>query len=101
MRFEVPQHILAEAEALTPEDLEGVDGVILGARIEGWYGDDTKPVAWGYLFRDRLMRFRDGDWIHTSQIMEGPDETGLIKTMNSVYRLKLRPSEKEDGEAAA
>lgn len=41
----------------------------------------------GQVYNDRKGRFYDGQWIHTSHIISGPDEDGIVKTSNSVYKL--------------
>lgn len=46
------------------------------------------PVANGILVsEDRKGRFRRGEFVRTSYILAGPDENGIIRTRNSVYRL--------------
>lgn len=45
-------------------------------------------IANGDLYGDAKQRWRDGTYIHTSLIMSGPDENGIIVTRNSVYKLE-------------
>lgn len=87
----VSDEIFAVGMALTPQDHEGVDGVIVNAVITDWYGDKTQQVAYGNVFGDKKGRFSEGYYIHTSKILEGPDENGLLKTRFSTYRLKMKP----------
>lgn len=65
-----------------------IDGVIKEARIEPWF--DGKSVALGKLYGDRKKRFNDGTPIHTSYIVSGPDESGIIHTLNGIYQLEMR-----------
>jgi hypothetical protein len=65
---------------------EGCDAILRGARIETW-GD--KRQATGSIYGDRRNRWVDGHPIHTSMILEGPDEAGIIKTRNSTYKLEM------------
>ena len=53
------------------------------------YSDHTGGrVAHGDIFGDTKGRFRDGENVRTSFILEGPDEDGVIRTRNSVYRVE-------------
>ena len=66
-----------------------IDGVIRNATIEPVPGGDDKFWARGALYGDRKGRFPDGERIHTSYIVSGPDADGIIRTRNSVYRVEL------------
>jgi hypothetical protein len=73
---------------MTPEEL---DGTIKNAVIAPIYGRDQMRAS-GNLYGDRKGRFSDGEWIHTSAIVSGPDEHGIVRTRNSVYRIELAES---------
>ncbi|USN14127.1 hypothetical protein PAPPERLAPAPP_04530 [Brevundimonas phage vB_BpoS-Papperlapapp] len=99
--LQAPAHIAAEAAGLTPADFEGVDGVLLGA----WLMDRdsvslgrTVQIGWGYIYGDRKGRFEDGAYIHTSYFTAEPVD-GVYKTLNSTYRLRLRPETADDADA--
>jgi hypothetical protein len=68
-----------------------VDGVLKYAFIvEATYpGFGPYRMAFGLIHDDRKGRWPDGRPIHTSAILEGPDEQGIIRTLNSVYRVEL------------
>lgn len=88
-----PEPIQAEAALLGPADFEGVDGVLLGASIrehESRSQGRTVNRAAGYIYGDRKGRFRDGDFVITSYFTE-PAVDGVYKTLNSTYRIRLRP----------
>jgi hypothetical protein len=70
----------------------GVDAVLKNARIEMIPGHDDKYWARGLIHGDAKGRFADGEPIHTSYIVSGPDENGIIRTRNSVYRVELLPT---------
>lgn len=83
--------IRAEGAALTPVDFEGVDGVLLSARIESHESQSlgrTVQIAWGYLFGDRKGRFRDGEFVRTSYFTQEP-QGDVYKALNSTYRIRL------------
>ncbi|AXQ68756.1 hypothetical protein HOU00_gp369 [Caulobacter phage CcrPW] len=62
-----------------------VDGELDRATI---FKYDKYNIARGVLVsEDRKGRFRRGEIITTSYILAGPDEKGIIRTRNSVYRL--------------
>lgn len=48
---------------------------------------DGNVVYSGRIYRDRMQRFFDGYFIHTSAVKSGPDEHGVIITLNNVYLL--------------
>lgn len=48
-------------------------------------------LANGNIYGDTKGRFPDGMFIHTSLILSGPDENGVIVTRNSSYRLEPYP----------
>lgn len=50
--------------------------------------DDGSRFAWGFIFGDRKARWEDGHRIHTSLILAGPDEDGIIHTCNSSYKIE-------------
>ncbi len=50
---------------------------------------DGRYFARGHIYGDSKRRWSDGHPIYTSFILEGPDENGIIRTMNSVYKLEL------------
>jgi hypothetical protein len=67
-----------------------IDGVIRNATIEPVPGNmDGLKWARGLIYDDRKGRFDDGHPIHTSSIVSGPDENGIIRTRNSTYRLEM------------
>jgi hypothetical protein len=66
---------------------DGVDAILRNAIIEEWAGD---RVATGAIYGDRRQRWKDGHPIHTSIILSGPDDAGIIKTRNSTYLLEMR-----------
>lgn len=45
-------------------------------------------IYWGNVYGDTKGRFRGGELIHTSWVVSGPDENGIIKTRNSVYKIE-------------
>lgn len=92
----VPKSVLEASQLLTEADYEGVDGVVVNAVIEPWPFNAAQKVAWGYLFGDKKCRFYEGQWIHTSEIVSGPDEDGILKTKFSTYRLKMKPESETD-----
>jgi hypothetical protein len=72
-------------------------------RLENWIYDPLWNVVWGNVYDDARKRFRDGEWIHTSDIpVTRVGRTGdvlkegdIIKTLNSKYLLG-KPQEKKD-----
>lgn len=91
-----PEAVKAEAALLTAADFDGVDGVILDAKIhEVASRDRTVAIAWGYVYGDRKLRFEDGALIHTSYFTE-PPVGDVYKTRNSIYRIRLRPEPADD-----
>jgi len=64
------------------------DAVIKGAWITTL--DDGSRYARGQMYYDRKGRYEDGHPIYTSLIESGPDADGIIKTMNSTYKLEMR-----------
>lgn len=54
-------------------------------RLEGWWKDERHPIIWGYIYDDIHGRFRNGSYIHTSQIVE--QTPTHVKTLNSYYKL--------------
>lgn len=65
---------------------DGVDGVLRHARFEVWEGE---TVCVGGIYGDRRGRWRDGHPIHTSPMISGPDENGIIRTRNSTYKVEI------------
>lgn len=63
-----------------------VDGVLRDARIL-FGGDHRSPCLRGRVYGDAKGRFRDGDWITTSTLVEhlSPD---TFKTRFSTYRVE-------------
>lgn len=59
--------------------------------LERWAEDKKYNVIWGFIYGDTKGRFRDGTWIHTSNIVERKGK--IIKTLNSTYKLgkKFKP----------
>jgi len=66
---------------------EGCTALLRHARFVD-IGDQSIVV--GAIYGDRHKRWEDGHFIHTSAITEGPDSAGIIKTLNSVYKLEMR-----------
>ncbi len=64
------------------------DAVIKNAVIDNYYFSQDK-VVWGNIYGDKKGRFADGCPIHTSYIISGPDENGIVKTRNSTYKVEL------------
>ncbi|MEZ0212410.1 MAG: hypothetical protein ACAH27_05600 [Xanthobacteraceae bacterium] len=64
-----------------------VDGVILDAEFSdhGW----SAPVITGRIWCDAKHRFRNGQYIHTSAILEELSD-GVYRTRNSVYRVVFK-----------
>lgn len=82
-----PAAVAERGLALTAQDLEGLDGVLLDAEIGK--GHFTEVVGWGYMFG--TWRFQPGTWVHTSAIKTGPDEDGIITTRSgSRYKLVMK-----------
>lgn len=67
-------------------DPADIDCVLKEAEI---YQQSDVRRATGIVSADRKGRFSDGERVHTSAIVWGPDEDGVIKTRNSVYRLEM------------
>jgi hypothetical protein len=63
------------------------DAVIHGSIGPLW----GQVVAQGQIYGDRLGRWRDGHFIHTSPIVSGPDADGIVKTHNSTYKVEPAP----------
>lgn len=83
-----------KATIYTSLDLWGAHDIDLALKIDGLldratvFGYGKYKVARGVLAsEDRKGRFDRGDVITTSYILAGPDENGVIRTRNSVYRL--------------
>lgn len=64
-----------------------IDAEIRNATIEDWGGH---RVIIGAIYNDTKGRFRDGDVIHTSAIVEELPE-GVYRTRNSAYKVALKP----------
>ena len=56
-----------------------------------WFG----PVINGSIYADKKHRFVDGYPIHTSEVLSGPDEAGIITTKNSRYLIDHETSKLE------
>ena len=72
----------AEAEASNPP-LE------VTATLREWQLSDN--VLWGRVYNDKKKRFRNGDYIYTSQIVAAPIKLlpgSIVQTKNSVYKLE-------------
>lgn len=96
-----PEAIAAEAARLTPEDFEGVDGVLLDAvftEYESVSLGRTAQFAWGYIYGDKKHRFHQGEYIRTTAFVEAPVD-GVYKTRNSTYRIRPRPEAADDADA--
>jgi hypothetical protein len=87
-------------------DLECVlKGKYKGGRLENWYitdhglDDDGLPVkgAHGNIYEDD--RFRTGEYIHTSAIINHYVEENIVETLNTYYTLG-RPAGKDRGSDA-
>jgi len=79
----------------------GVDGTLRNARVVPC---GNGSLAIGRIYDDRKERFRDGEQVRTSRILEGPDANGIIRTRNSVYRIELAVGEQDpeaEGKIAA
>lgn len=50
-------------------------------------GLEEVRVYSGNCYGDIHGRFYEGQWIHTSYVISGPDEDGIIKTRNSTYKI--------------
>jgi len=71
---------------------------VITGRLENWSYDHINHVMWGNLFDDAKERFREGAYIHTSNLRH-PKKTEFkqgmtINTMNSSYLLGEPWSEK-------
>jgi hypothetical protein len=59
-------------------------------RLEGWVFMPEAGWLVGYVYEDEKGRFRDGEYIHTSQVKQDPKtfKKGIdVKTKYSVYEL--------------
>lgn len=60
-----------------------------GGRFENWTA--VGKVVWGNLYDDPQERFREGEYIHTSYIVDvawdRENEIGTIETRNTIYEL--------------
>lgn len=60
-------------------------------RLENWFPNQVSSkefVLWGEIYEDKLNRFSDGTFIHTSGIKNRPLKEGdLVPTRNSLYLL--------------
>lgn len=59
-------------------------------RLENWkWSNNYKGSLEGNIFDDSKGRFRDDDYVHTSEIVECNlvENTGFVKTLNSYYTL--------------
>lgn len=65
-----------------------VDGIIDNVEIITY--SDGKTGVYGNLVGDYKGRFASGMPIRTSWIVSGPDENGIVKTRNSVYKVILK-----------
>lgn len=66
-----------------------IDGILRNwSFLENW---GETGVYSGTIHEDAKGRFKDGESVTTSFITSGPDENGVIKTRNSVYRLEPYP----------
>lgn len=85
--FERHKKATVYAKLVEPYEVpEGVDAILRGARIVDWGG----KVALGAIYGDRKGRWQDGHSIHTSYIVNGPDENGVIRTRSgSTYKLEM------------
>ncbi len=61
--------------------------------LEDWWYDEINHVIWGNIYGDSKGRFREGAYIHTSNLrmskkeMLDHQEGDEVLTMNSRYRL--------------
>ena len=42
---------------------------------------------YGYIYNDKRRRFGDGEQIHTSRVLEYNEETKIVKTRNTTYKI--------------
>lgn len=58
--------------------------------LRNWRKHVCKPdgtyVIWGHIYDDRLLRFYDGQFIHTAKVEKIDGD--LVYTVNNVYRLE-------------
>ena len=93
-----PDTVEAEAALLTPADFEGVDGVLLSAKLCERFSksqDRTVQFVWGYIFGDAKGRFAPGTFIRTTDFV-GEPEGDVYKTLNSTYRIRFRQETDDD-----
>lgn len=62
-----------------------INGTITGIILPSPYGEPGNVLS-GFITGDTKGRFRDGQFINSSLIMEGPDEQGIVKTYYSSYK---------------
>lgn len=81
-----------------------------GGMLENWTvqwteedNTDLPFIIWGNIHGEPYRRFGEGNWMHTSQVLEINEEDGYIVTRNTVYALgnkakPLTPEEKKKRE---
>lgn len=62
-----------------------ITGTLKSATIQNF---DDFYIIWGCIYGDINNRFRDGDYIHTSRVVECIGD-GLYKTLNSIYKVEF------------
>lgn len=60
------------------------------ARLENWSYAPGDQVIWGAVYGDINERWRDGEVIRTSLIVNLDLESGHVRTLNSLYILGKR-----------
>ena len=70
---------------------------MLTGKLIGWDYDAFHKVVWGHLINDIHTRWKEGTYVHTSEVLspkpEEMKEGAIIKTRNSTY--ELGPSSKD------
>lgn len=87
----VPVTTLPPLKPSDPRPLHDLEltGLIREAVIHEMVETPGRYVT-GWLQVDAKERFTDETFVRTSFIVEGPDEAGLIRTRNSVYKLEMK-----------
>ena len=58
--------------------------------LKNWYilSLGKSIVVCGDVYNDLKKRFDDGTFIHTSKVISIDFELGIVRTLNSIYKLK-------------
>ena len=68
-----------------------MEGLVFTATIDKWKIDysfvSNKYFISGNIYKDSKMRYKDGEWIRSSRLIEINFEDGYAKTKNSIYKL--------------